>query len=47
MATPHILHPDRRSSYGGMRGDPRNLKSSALISDPRAPTAYRFTRIAI
>jgi hypothetical protein len=29
-----LLHPDRRSSYGGMRGDPGNLKSSALISDP-------------
>jgi hypothetical protein len=28
-----LLHPDRRSSYGGMRGDPGILISRALILD--------------
>jgi hypothetical protein len=42
-----LLHADRRSSYGGMRGDPGILISRALILDPRAPTAYRFTEIVI
>jgi hypothetical protein len=38
-----LLHPDRRSTYGGVRGDPSVLKSRALISDPRAWIEYQFT----